>query len=116
MKIDNLLTDEAVLVELGARVTETRLAANMTQADLALAAGVSKRTVERLEAGGGAQLVNLVRCLRAMNRMDGLDRLVPELPRNPMDLLRQRSKAARSRARPSRSPVASAPWTWGDEK
>ena len=116
MKIDNLLADDAVLAELGQRVTEARLAVNLTQAGLAEAAGVSKRTVERLEAGDGAQLLNLVRCLRALGKMDGLERLVPELPRSPIDLLERRAEASRARARPDRKPASSAPWTWGDEQ
>ena len=115
MKIDPLLADSAVLAELGRRVAGARLAANLTQADLAAAAGVSKRTVERLEAGGGAQLVNLVRCLRALHRSDGLDRLIPESPRNPLDLLERRAEGARARARPDRPAAPSAPWTWDEE-
>jgi len=115
VKIDRLLTDDAVLAELGRRVAETRLAANLTQADLAQAAGVSKRTVERLEAGGGAQLVTLVRCLRALNRSEGLDRLLPEPPRNPVDLLERRGEGARARARPDRAADPPAPWTWAEE-
>jgi transcriptional regulator with XRE-family HTH domain len=116
MKIDNLLTNDAILAELGRRITDIRLAADLTQADLAEAAGVSKRTVERLEAGQGAQLVSLVRCLRALNRADGLDLLVPEVPRNPLDLLKHRGENARSRARPDRKAPTPAPWSWGDEK
>jgi transcriptional regulator with XRE-family HTH domain len=116
MKIDNLLTDDAVLAELGRRIAEIRLAADLTQADLAAAAGVSKRTVERLEAGFGGQLVTLVRCLRALNRADGLDLLVPQVQPNPLDLLKHRRRTARSRARPDRKAPPPAPWTWGDEK
>jgi transcriptional regulator with XRE-family HTH domain len=116
MKIDALLTDKAVLGELGQRMAETRLAANFTQAALAQAAGVSKRTVERLEGGGGAQLINLVRCLRALNRSDGLDRLMPEVPGNPLDLLERRADVSRARARPERPATASKPWTWDDNQ
>ena len=116
MKIENLLTDDVILAELGRRLTDIRLAADLTQAGLAEAAGVSKRTVERLEAGFGGQLVSLVRCLRALNRADGLELLVPEVPRNPLDLLKHRAATARSRARPDRKALPSAPWTWGDDK
>ncbi len=116
MQIDNLLTDDAVLAELGRRIADIRLAADLTQADLAGAAGVSKRTVERLEAGFGGQLVTLVRCLRALNRADGLDLLIPEVQPNPLDLLKHRRNTARVRARPDRKAAPPAPWTWGDEK
>ncbi len=115
VKIDQLLSDDAALAELGRRVAGTRLAANLTQAGLAKAAGVSKRTIERLEAGGGAQLVTLVRCLRALNRSEGLDRLLPEPQRNPLDLL-ERKAGARLRARPDRDQPSAGPWTWDDDK
>ncbi len=46
MKITKQTTDDAVLAELG-----TRLERNLPQGQLAKQARVSKRTVERLEAG-----------------------------------------------------------------
>ena len=51
MKIAKQASDEAILSELGGRLTRVRLEQNLTQAQLAEQAGVSKRTVERLEAG-----------------------------------------------------------------
>jgi DNA-binding XRE family transcriptional regulator len=72
------VTDETILVELGRRIARARSAARLTQTDLAKAAGVTKATIGRLEAGAGSQLVNLVRCLRALNLADDLARLVPE--------------------------------------
>jgi len=119
MKFENLLSDEAVLAEMGQRLTAARLDRRLTQAQLAQAAGVSKRTVERLEDGASAQLTNLVRCLRALGKLEGLERLLPETPVNPLDLLSQ-VKARRTRVRGSKaSGVAEtgAPaWVWGDEK
>lgn len=51
MRIGKDTTDEAVLRELGRRLAQVRLGKNLTQAQLAAKAGVSKRTVERLEVG-----------------------------------------------------------------
>lgn len=89
----------------------------MTQAQFAQAAGVSKRTVERLEGGASTQSANLVRCLRALDKLDGLDRLLPQSPPNPIDLLERHGKT-RQRARPDPDEGAGAgrPWTWGDEQ
>ena len=39
---------------------------------------LSKRTVERMEAGGPAQLVSLVRVCRALGQVEHFDPLVPE--------------------------------------
>lgn len=113
MKFDNLLSDQAALAELGRRIADARLARGMTQTQVAQAAGVSKSTVERLEDGGSTQLTNLIRCLRALGRLDGLERLFPETPVNPVELIGRRRRRQRVRA-PKDAP-SPAPWTWGDE-
>lgn len=116
MKIRNLTTDQAVLTELGRRIADYRLQRHMTQSQFAEAAGLSKRTVERLEAGDSVQLVSLVRALRVLEKLDGLDRFLPDAPANPIDLLERQGKV-RQRARPdARSDDdAMQPWRWGDE-
>ncbi|WP_313553141.1 helix-turn-helix transcriptional regulator [Brevundimonas sp.] len=116
MKITNLTTDQAVLAELGRRVADYRLQRHMTQSQFADAAGVSKRTVERLEAGESVQLVNLVRALRILEKLDGFDRFLPDAPANPIDLLERQGKV-RQRARPDTraDDDATQPWRWGDE-
>jgi transcriptional regulator with XRE-family HTH domain len=126
MKFSNLLSDDAVTEEIGRRMTAARIERQMTQAQLAEAAGVSKRTVERLEDGGATQLANFIRCLRALDMLDGLERLLPQMPANPIELLGGR-QGRRMRARPPKgggiaSPTASkaeppAPgWVWGDKR
>jgi len=49
-EITKQATDDSVLAELGGRLARIRLDRNLTQAQLAEQAGVSKRTIERLEA------------------------------------------------------------------
>ena len=51
MLIESLLTDEAILEEIGRRLARRRVDLGCTQADLAEQSGVAKRTVERIEAG-----------------------------------------------------------------
>jgi len=116
MKISNLTTDQAVLSELGRRLADYRLQRHMTQAQFAEAAGVSKRTVERIEAGESVQVVNLVRALRVLERLEGLDRFLPEPSANPIDLLERHGKV-RQRARPSArsEDEGGEPWRWGDD-
>ena len=50
MNIDPMMSDAAVLLELGHRLSRRRVELELTQADLAREAGVAKRTVERVEA------------------------------------------------------------------
>ena len=106
-------TDEAILSELGARLSAVRLARDQTQAQLAHDSGVSKRTVERIEAGRSAQLTSFIRILRTLNLLDGLESLLPPPRPGPMDLLR---RAGRIPQRATGSNVPSGePWTWADE-
>ncbi len=114
MKIEGLLSDEAILAELGSRLAQRRLELQLTQEMLAEKAGVSKRTVERLEAGATTQLSTVIRILRVLELLDRLESLVPEAGPRPMDLLRLKGKA-RKRAGGRKKPPDEAPWTWGDE-
>lgn len=118
MKITGNLSDDAVLKELGGRIATARLVRNQSQAALAEEAGVSKRTVERLESGEvAARLSGLVRVLRALDMADRLDALVPPSTASPVGQLklagrrRQRASGRRTAARP-----ATRKWTWGDER
>ncbi|WP_282296571.1 helix-turn-helix transcriptional regulator [Stenotrophomonas sp. PS02289] len=115
MRIQTTSTDDAILIELGQRLATLRLSQDITQEQLASAAGVSKRTVQRLEDGSPAQLVNLIRCLRVLGQLTALDALLPPDAPNPIDLLERRGQA-RQRARPSVAEPPPTPWVWGDQK
>ena len=117
MKISEHLSDQAILRELGGRLGALRLSRNLTQATLAAEAGVSKRTIERLERGEvAARLSGLVRVCKALGLSDHLDTLVPSPAESPVDQLRL-ARRRRRRASGKRSPAAAKParWTWGDE-
>jgi transcriptional regulator with XRE-family HTH domain len=116
MKINEKATDDAVLAEIGKRLTQARLASNFTQAQLAEQAGISKRTVERLEAGAVAtQLSGFIRVCRVLNVLDRFDSLLPESMPSPMAELKLRGKQ-RQRASGGKAPKPSAKkWHWGDE-
>ncbi|MBS1891255.1 MAG: helix-turn-helix domain-containing protein [Actinobacteria bacterium] len=109
--------DDLVLRELGVRLARTRLEKNLSQADLAREAGVSKRTVERLEAGEAVRSNSLIRVLRALGRLEVLDRLIPEPLPSPVERLRlegrRRRRAGGRRAASESTP--NEPWRWGDE-
>ena len=116
MKINNLLTDDAILSEIGERISQRRLDMQLTQADVADQAGVAKRTLERIEAGASAQMISLIRIFRVLDILPGLDRLIPELGQRPMDLLKGKKGKKRQRASKSDNSKASGkPWSWNDE-
>ncbi|HUZ88519.1 MAG TPA: helix-turn-helix transcriptional regulator [Candidatus Acidoferrales bacterium] len=118
MKISSTNTDEVALEELGRRLTRTRLEHNLTQAELATQAGISKRTVERLEAGETAMLSTFIRVLRVLGLLDALDQLLPEPTLSPLERLKllgkQRRRGSGTRITSKASEEAE-PWRWGDE-
>lgn len=114
MKITDLLTDDAVLSELGARIAGRRLELQLTQAVVAEQAGISKRTLERMEAGKTSQLSTLVRVLRVLDATSGLETLLPEPGSRPMDLLKRKGKVRR-RASGSRGTTdTDDQWRWDE--
>jgi transcriptional regulator with XRE-family HTH domain len=117
MLIEPNTPDDLVLRELGERLARTRLEKNLSQAGLAQEAGVSKRTVERIEAGEAVKSNSLIRVLRGLGLLEALDRLVPEPLPSPVERLRLQGRR-RQRAGTRRSACeapAGKPWRWGDE-
>ena len=113
MKIEDQ-KDTAILEELGLRLAQARLDHNFTQENLATAAAVSKRTVERLETGRSVQVSNLVRVLSALDLVRNLDQLAPPTGARPIEQLKHQGKGRR-RASPIKQSSATA-WTWDDKK
>jgi transcriptional regulator with XRE-family HTH domain len=118
MKITFELTDTAILHEIGERLERRRIDAGLTQAELAEEAGISKRTVERIEAGRSTDFVMLLRTLRVLKLFPALDQLVADSPQSPLVLLKTRGRA-RKRVGHSRrqsggetAPKPAAPWKW----
>lgn len=115
MKISRLLADEAILAELGERIARRRLDLELTQAAVAEQAGIAKRTLERVEAGHSAQLSSLIRILRVLDGLSGLDRMLPEARPGPMELLKRKGKARQRAPGRRASHPPEKPWSWDDE-
>lgn len=104
-----------MLEELGARAQQQRVGMNLTQIQLAEAAGVSPRTIERFEAGNSIQLEKLLHILRALRLIDNLDQLIPEATLRPLQLVGGKAKVHR-RAHAARGARKPTNWVWGDQK
>lgn len=118
MRLTDLYTDAAVLTELGRRVARHRLERNWTQADLAREAGIGTATVQRAEHGRSIQMTSMVRLLRTLGLLEGLDVAIPESVRLPIAQLERAQRATRRRARSRRQAKeapAQEPWRWGEE-
>ncbi len=115
MKLLKHMSDDAVLAVIGERMARRRLTLGMTQAELADEAGMSKRTIERIEAGASAQTLTFIRVVRVLDLLQGLDKMLPDAEPSPMELLKLKGKV-RKRAAPRRSADrANEKWEWGDD-
>jgi transcriptional regulator with XRE-family HTH domain len=74
-------------IELGERLRRIRLARNVDQRTTAERAGVSEKSLRNLENGRGSTVETLLRTLRALDAMDGLALLAPEVSVDPLALL-----------------------------
>lgn len=121
MKMTNQSTDEVILGELGSRLAQARLERNLTQAQLATQAGISKRTLERMEAGASAtQMSVFIRVCRVFGLLENIEMLLPEPGPSPIAQLKlggRKRRRASGAGLPPAGQVASppqSPWTWGD--
>jgi transcriptional regulator with XRE-family HTH domain len=121
MHLDQLMTDAAVLAELGRRLARQRLERNWTQAELATEAGVGQATVQRAERGESVQMTSMIKLLRTLDLLGGLDLAVPEsidlpiarLEREQRKLRRRASGRRRGRPAPKSDERS---WRWGEEQ
>ncbi len=116
MKIEMQTTPEAIVAELGARIAHRRIELGLTQVKAAEQAGVSKRTIERIEAGGDTQLTTLIRLIRILGLTAYLDQLIPEPTTSPIEMLKQKEPKKRKRASTKQKVKCQKPWKWGDEE
>ena len=97
---------------LGHQIERSRLASNVTQAQLAAEAGVSRRTITRLENGEGVSLDTFIRVLTALGLVQRIADLLPDPSVSPIQRVRGKGRT-RKRARPKANPAPS-PWSWED--
>jgi len=118
MQLQDYLSDEAILTELGSRLARLRIESELTQKELANKSGVSKPTVVRLEQGTPVQTTTLIRIFRTLNLLSSLDGVILAESIRPMDTLLQQGKK-RQRVRKSEAkekPQPKEPFHWGDEQ
>ncbi len=88
-------TPELVRI-LGKRIKEYRMRISLTQRELAEKAGVTTTTIHKIESGGAINmsLSTFLLLLRAIEMLDRIDLLLPELPESPY-LYRNEKKVQR---------------------
>jgi len=97
------------------RLEKVRLSRNITQKQLAEEAGVSRRTIGRMEKGEGVSLNTFIRVMSALDIVQNLEILLPDPSLQPVKLINKTQKQ-RYRARPRSIILSKSDWGWGDEK
>jgi transcriptional regulator with XRE-family HTH domain len=122
MHLQEATTDKAVLAELGRRLERHRLERNWTQAETAAEAGIGQATVQRAERGQSVQMTSMIKLMRTLGLLEGLDLAIPESIDLPIAQLDRRQRNVRRRARGRHRGRAEGPsqpgaesWRWGDE-
>ena len=116
MKFSNNLSDDAVLKKIGNRITQYRLNQDKTQAALAQEAGISTRTMARVEHGDSVQASSIIRILRALQLVENLNTLIPEPAVSPVQQLKMQGKQRQRASSKSAKSKKEEPWSWGDEE
>ena len=114
MHNDDFLTrsSAAIAAALCRRLDEIRLSKNISQADLAKQAGVSRSTMTRIADGQSVSLDSFIRVAKALGLADHLAALLPDPGVRPVEMI---SREGRQRRRARSKPTQAKPWTWGDE-
>lgn len=86
---------------LGEQLQRLRLAKNLDQRTTAEKAGISEKALRNLEAGRGSTVESLLRVLKALDSLEGIEMLAPKSSINPLALLR--STKVRQRVRHPRA-------------
>lgn len=109
----SVATSNQIEAALCKRLESIRLSRNMTQRQLAEEAGVSPRTIGRLEKGQGVSLDTFIRVLTALRIQQGLGDSLPDPAVRPIERVGA-GTGERKRARPARTSHEPPAWSWGD--
>jgi putative transcriptional regulator len=106
----NTLSPAAIVVELGQRLKQARLNADITQSDIATTVGVSRKSIINAEKGS-AKLEVLIAILQALDLASNIDNLLPEQPISPL-LLAKLSGKERQRSSGTSNQTKKDDQTW----
>ena len=110
--MNNFRTNENYMQTLGNRIKAYRIMKGMSQKDLADKAGISGRSISRLEQGTSVQTETLFKILEALDLGDNIDMLVPDQTKRPSYYL-QKPVGVPQRVRKQK---VQKQFKWGDEK
>lgn len=96
------MSDTAIAAEIGRRMEEARLAANIPQQEVIDELGIAPGTY-RSAIRGKMRLDTLIGVLRVLGKLENLDAILPKQSYSPMQLLKLEGKKRRRARRPESS-------------
>jgi transcriptional regulator with XRE-family HTH domain len=83
-----------IIRELGTQYSDYRKRMGYTQKDVAAKSGISVFTISSFENGSstGITLASFIKLLRAIDTLEEIEKLLPELPESPRALFRKQNK------------------------
>jgi putative transcriptional regulator len=102
------MTASAMAEEIGERLRQARLNRDLTQADIAVLAGVARKTVLNAEKGK-VQLDILIAIMDALDLTDQLDLFLPKQAVSPLQLAKLQGKKRQRASGQHRSPDEETP-------
>ncbi len=109
----SVATSDQIEAALCKRLESIRLSRNITQAQLAEEAGISPRTIGRLEKGQGVSVDTFIRIMIALGIQQSLEALLPDPTVRPIERVGI-GAGERKRARPTQTSNERPTWPWGD--
>ena len=89
-----VMSDEAISAEVGQRIEQLRLEANMTQETIATELGITRKTY-RSAINGVGKFSTVIGILRILGRLELMEEFVPETPYSPIELMKMRGRKRR---------------------
>lgn len=80
-------SDNDIMIDLGKRFRDYRIALRLTQKEIACQSGVSVMTIVRFERGEGAtiRLDNFISLMRSIQLLEGISECIPDMPTSLYD-------------------------------
>jgi len=105
---------EQIISSMGATLAKIRLSRNLSQGELASMAGISPRTLSRLESGENSSLDTLVRLMQALGLQNHLASLLPDPGIQPVQQFAQKGSTQRRVRKSAVKEGGDKAWTWDE--
>lgn len=114
MRITSIDNNAQIMLEIGQRARDIRVARNISREDMALKSGSSVSTIARFENGENVKLDVLCNILRVLGCVGNIDLLLPPQELAPTEIVKGKTKKMRAAKKQSNKRTTN--WKWGDEK